>query len=72
MARRNPTDANVRVGNYRADVDTAGLGSEFNSLFGTPYSKEEKAYVEGKGGSASSKEAVRRARRANRQSPPSE
>lgn len=65
--RGNPI---ARVGNYAAPIDTAGIDESMkNLMLGTDMDKVEKAYVEGKGNSPSSIEAVRRARRANKRPP---
>lgn len=64
--RRNPVG---RVGGYAAEVDTTGMDpADIAQLIGTPMTKLEEDYVKGTG-RASSKEAVRRARRANRKPP---
>lgn len=68
MAQRRAPVA--RVGNYAAEVDSFGLDPELKAtLLGTPMDKTESAYVASKGGSESSREAVRRARKANRKPP---
>jgi len=66
--RRNPL---ARAGNYAQEVDSTGLDPEMkNSLFGAKslgkMTKVERDYVKDKSGSASSVEAVRRARKANK------
>ncbi len=67
MARKLPT---ARAGSYIAPVDTAGMDEDLKaSLTGTPMDKTESTYVKSRGGAASAKEAVRRARRANKQPP---
>lgn len=64
--RGNPV---ARVGNYAQETDSTGLDPEMKStLFGTKMSKTESNFVKGTG-RASSMEAVRRARKANRQPP---
>ena len=68
MARRK--DPTARVGNYVAPADSIGMDEGMKAtLFGTPMDKVESAYVSGKGGSDSARDAVRRARRANRKPP---
>lgn len=68
MAQRKSPVA--RAGNYAAEMDTFGLDPEMKAtLLGTPMDKVESAYVSGKGGSESAREAVRRARKANRKPP---
>lgn len=65
--RGNPV---ARAGNYAAPVDSSGMDDSMKSmLYGTKMDKTEKNYVKGRGGAASSVEAVRRARKANRQPP---
>lgn len=70
MARKMPS---ARAGNYRAPVDTAGMDSAMKETLGLKKTekmdKTEAAYVKGKGQTASSIEAVRRARRANKRPP---
>lgn len=67
MARKLPT---ARAGNYRAPVDTAGMDEAMQKTLGTektePMDKTESAYVKGRGGATSAKEAVRRARKATK------
>ncbi len=66
--RGNPTIA--RVGNYAAPVEAVGIDPEMKAtLFGTAMNKTEKGYVKSRGGAVSAMEAVRRARRANKQPP---
>lgn len=63
MARKMPSG---RVGNYRAPVDTVGMDEPMKALLtGTKMNKTESGYTKGRG--ASAKEAVRRARKANKQ-----
>ncbi len=70
MARRNPT---AKAGNYSAPADTAGMDDALKQTLGLqktePMDKTESAYVKGRGGAASAKEAVRRARKANKRPP---
>lgn len=69
MARRPPT---ARVGNYAAPVDSQGMDQNdpmFGELFGSPMNKVESDYMKGASNKASAKEAVKRARRANKQPP---
>lgn len=71
MARPAPKRRGVRgqAGNYAADVDTAGMDPKMiEDLTGTKATKVESDYIKGTG-RASSVEAVRRARRANKQPP---
>jgi hypothetical protein len=64
MARAKIT---IRAGNYAAEGDTAGMDEEMKAtLTGTAMNKTEKAYVQGTG-RKSSLEAVKRARKANKQ-----
>lgn len=72
MARPAPKRRGVRgqVGNYVADIDTVGMSDEDKALFtGTKANKVESDYIKGTGGRASAIEAVRRARKANKQPP---
>lgn len=58
-----------KAGNYAAPVDTAGMDPDMIvDLTGTKATKLESAYIKGTG-RKSAVEAVRRARRANRQPP---
>lgn len=64
--RGNPTG---RIGNYAARVDESGMDPEMKGMmFGTKMTKLESDYVKGTG-RASSVEAVKRARKANKQRP---
>lgn len=64
--RKYPTG---KVGNYAAPVDTTGMDPDMIAdLTGTKMTKIESAYVKGTG-RPSAIEAVKRARRANRQPP---
>jgi hypothetical protein len=68
MARPLPKKRGVtgRAGGYAADVDTTGMDEAMKAqLTGTPMTKIESDYVKGTG-RASSVEAVRRARKANK------
>lgn len=57
-----------RAGNYAQQVDTTGMDPEMQAqLLGTKMTKVEKNYA--KGGSPNAREAIRRARRANKQPP---
>ena len=59
----------ARVGNYAADIDTTGMSDDDKAFFtGTPMNKIESDYVKGTG-RASSIEAVKRVRKANKQPP---
>lgn len=59
----------ARTGNYAAPIDTTGMSDEDKVFFtGTKATKLERSYVKGTG-RASSVEAVRRARKANKQPP---
>lgn len=67
--RKNPV---ARVGNYAAPVDSQGMDQSdpmFGELFGTKMDKTESSYVSGAKNKSSATEAVRRARRANKQPP---
>jgi hypothetical protein len=67
--RKNPT---ARIGNYTAPIDTTGGGidnSMLNDMLGTPMDKTEASYVASRSGAPAAKEAVRRARRANKMPP---
>lgn len=65
--RSNPI---ARVGNYAAPVDTAGMDQSMISMMtGTKMSKTEASYLKGAKNKASATEAIRRARRANKQPP---
>lgn len=67
MARKPPT---FRIGNYAAPVDTAGMDQSMIDLgTGTKMNKTESSYVAGAKNKNTATEAVRRARRANRQPP---
>lgn len=69
MATRRGNPA-AQVGNYMQEVDSTGVDDSMKeTLFGTPTSKTEKAYLKHRGGAGSAKEAIRRARRANKQPP---
>lgn len=64
--RGNPV---ARAGNYAAETDSVGMDESMkSSLYGTKMNKVESDYVKGTG-RASSVEAVRRARKANKQPP---
>lgn len=64
--RRNPT---IKAGNYATEGDTTGMDEAMKAtLTGTPMTKVEEDYVKGTG-RESAKEAVRRARKANKQPP---
>lgn len=67
MARKNPV---AKVGNYAStDVDSTGMDPEMQAqMYGTKMDKTESAYVKGTG-RPSSVEAVKRARKANKQPP---
>lgn len=69
IKRRNPTVA--RVGNYAQEVDSTGLGDEAMEaqLFGTKPDKVEKDYMKGARNKTTAREAVRRARKANKKPP---
>lgn len=55
-----------KIGNYAAPVDTAGMDPDMIAMMiGTKPTKVESSYMRGGGSS----EAVRRARRANKQPP---
>ena len=57
----------ARVGNYSSDIDTTGMSEDDKTFWtGTKMTKLESDYVKGTG-RASSVEAVRRARKANKQ-----
>jgi hypothetical protein len=59
----------AKVGNYSADIDTTGMSDEDKTFFtGTKANKIESDYIKGTG-RASAVEAVKRARRANKQPP---
>ena len=63
--RGNPT---ARVGNYAQKVDTLGMDPEMKEqMLGTKMDKTEKNYA--KGGSPNAREAIKRARKANKQPP---
>lgn len=65
----------ARVGNYAAPVESTGDDSMDNTLFGKrpkAYDKTERNYVAGAKNKDTAKEAVRRARKANKQAPPPE
>lgn len=65
--RGNPV---ARIGNYAQEVDSTNVDPAMKEMmFGTKMNKTEKAYVKGARGRASAVEAVRRARRANKQPP---
>lgn len=65
--RGNPI---AKVGNYAMDVDSAGMDPEMQSqMFGQKMDKTESAYVAQAKNKATATEAVRRARRANKQAP---
>ena len=65
--RGNPV---ARVGGYAQEVDSTGVDPSMQStLYGTKMDKTEKDYVSGTGGRPSAMEAVRRARKANKQPP---
>jgi hypothetical protein len=65
--RGNPV---ARAGNYAQEIDSTGVDQEMkNTVFGTPMTKAEKGYVSGVGNRPSATEAVRRARKANKQPP---
>lgn len=70
MARpKVPGRAVAKVGNYAAEIDTTNMSDEDKAFFtGTPMTKLERSYVTGTG-RKSSVEAVKRARRANKQPP---
>lgn len=60
----------ARAGNYVSPIDTTGMDTEMlATLTGTKPNKVESDYIKGTGGRPSAIEAVRRARRANRQPP---
>lgn len=64
--RGNPTG---RIGNYAQRVDAAGMDSDMQGMmFGTKMTPTERAFVKGTG-RTSSVEAVKRARKANKQRP---
>jgi len=71
MARRNIAVA--RAGNYSAPVDTAGMDADMQQSLqptkSTPMDKTESSYVGQAKNKASATEAVKRARRANKQAP---
>ena len=66
--RKNPV---AKVGNYAsADVDSAGMDPNMQELmYGKPMDATEKAYVKGVGNRPSARQAVARARKANKQPP---
>jgi hypothetical protein len=76
MARKNPV---ARAGNYAQEMDSGAMGTMDQSmrdvLFNggdrnpTAMTGLEKRYVKGVGGRSSATEAVKRARKANRQPP---
>jgi len=71
MARPAPKRRGVtgRAGGYAADVDTAGMDpAMIAQLTGTRANKVESDYIKGTG-RKSAVEAVKRARRANKQPP---
>jgi hypothetical protein len=66
MARKPPM---FRIGNYaQAPVDSAGMDPAMQQLgFGTPMDKTEASYVAGSKNPATAKQAVQKARKANKQ-----
>lgn len=57
----------AKVGNYAAEIDTTGMSDENKAFFtGTKLTKLERDYVKGTG-RKSALEAVKRARKANKQ-----
>lgn len=61
--------ATAKVGNYASDIDTTGMSEEDKAFFtGTPMTKLESAYVKGTG-RPSAIQAVKNARKANKQPP---
>ena len=68
--RGNPV---ARAGNYAQEVDTEGMDPEMMETLGlrrpkgTKMNKTESDYVKSAGGRSSATEAVRRARKANKQ-----
>ncbi len=65
--RGNPV---ARVGNYAQEVDSTGIDPEMKQvMFGTPMDPTESAYVQGTGNRPSAIQAVKRARKANKQPP---
>lgn len=71
MARPRIATRVARVGNYAQDVEPTGEAEMDSTLFGqkgTPMTKLERAYVKGTG-RKSAVQAVKNARRANKQPP---
>lgn len=66
--RKNPT---AKVGNYATtDVDSTGMDPDMQAqMYGTKMDKTESSYVSGAQNKKTATEAVRRARRANKQPP---
>lgn len=67
--RGNPI---ARAGNYAQEVDSTAMDPEMKaSLMGTKMSKTEESYLKGRSGRAreTATEAIRRARKANKQKP---
>ena len=64
--RKNPI---MRVGNYAAPVDTAGMDKDLQEFTEEPLgklSKTESDYLKGAKNMGTAKEAIRKTRRANR------
>jgi hypothetical protein len=60
----------ARVGNYAQEVDSTGMDDSMKAqMFGTKMDKTESSYLKGAKNKVSATEAVRRARKANKQPP---
>lgn len=65
--RGNPV---AKVGNYAQEVDSVGMDSGMKAqMFGSKMDKTESKYVSGAKNKSTATEAVRRARKANKQRP---
>ena len=71
MGRPVVRQRNIKIGNYRANVEPDPEGVLESVQTQTPLTKVEKDYVKGTR-RTTAMEAVRRARRANKQPPPKE